>query len=149
MLSGFVSESRPASRRNDRPASLGIRRGGGSFAQKANVDFILKALMSVDDALSGEVRARHLAFDKSRDGPTGWQSEYNLVPIKLGENADVKEVFSAFVEPVEGGGTRLAAVKKNKMGKSKLKQLGTDRSTRTQEGDRGMRRTGARLEPYP
>jgi hypothetical protein len=89
----------------------------GSFAQKANVDFILKALVNVDDALSGEVKARHLAFDKLRDGRTGWQSEYRLLPVKLGENADGKEVFSAFVESVEGGGVRLAAVKKDKVGR--------------------------------
>jgi hypothetical protein len=49
----------------------------GSFAQKANVDFILSALMTTgDDGLSGDVEARHLALTKSRDGPTGWQHEY-------------------------------------------------------------------------
>jgi AAA domain len=51
----------------------------GSFAQKANVDFILSALMTTgDDALSGDVKARHLALTKWRDGPTGWQHEYKL-----------------------------------------------------------------------
>jgi hypothetical protein len=59
------------------------------------------------------------ALSKWRDGPTGWQHEYKLASVQLGENADGKEVWSAFVEPVEGGGTRLAAVKKDKVGKGR------------------------------
>jgi hypothetical protein len=90
----------------------------GSFAQKANVDFILSALMtSGDDGLSGDVKARHLALTKWRDGPTGWQSEYKLVPVKLGEDADGRAAYSAYVEPVEGGGTRIASVRKDKVGR--------------------------------
>jgi AAA domain len=90
----------------------------GSFAQKANVDFILSALMtSGDDGLSGEVKARHLVLTKWRDGPTGWQREYKLVPVKLGEDADGRAAFSAYVEPVEGGGIRIASLRKDKVGR--------------------------------
>jgi len=52
-----------------------------------------------------------------RDDPTGWQHQYKLTGIRLGEGADGRDVFSAYVEPIEGGGTRLAAVKKDKVGR--------------------------------
>jgi hypothetical protein len=67
----------------------------GSFAQKANVDFILSALMTTgDDALGGDVKARHLALTKWRDGPTGWQHECKLKGIRLGEDAYGRNSFA-------------------------------------------------------
>jgi hypothetical protein len=89
----------------------------GSFALKANVDTILSVLMSADDdALSGEVKGRHIALTKWRDGPTGWQSEFQLASVKIGVNDDGEDIFSAVVAPVVNA-TRLGAVKRSKVGR--------------------------------
>jgi hypothetical protein len=85
-----------------------------SFAGKANVDTVITVLMTTDDdALSGEVKARHIALTKWRDGPTGWQSEFEMKSIEVGARPDGRAVYSAYVAPVENG-TRIAAPKKDK-----------------------------------
>jgi hypothetical protein len=59
----------------------------GSFAQKANVDFLLSIYIkraNDNDPLS-EVVSRHIHLSKYRDGPEGWQREFRLQSVPVGE----------------------------------------------------------------
>jgi hypothetical protein len=87
----------------------------GSFAQKANVDFLLSIYIkraNDNDPLS-DVISRHIHLSKYRDGPEGWQHEFRLQSVPVGERRDGKTVFSAYVVPVEGG-SRIGVMKKPK-----------------------------------
>jgi hypothetical protein len=88
-----------------------------SYAGKAGGDTELTVLKSDDDdALSGNVTARHISLTKYRDGETGWQSEFALKSVLVGQTPRGKDVFSAYVSQVENG-SRIAA-KKDKKDKS-------------------------------
>jgi hypothetical protein len=95
----------------------------GSFASKANSDVVLSVTVDYvgDDRIRAEVLHRHLILTKSRDGEQGWQSEFKLESVCLGQDARGKKRYSAYVEPVEGGGvkrvqpSRQATKKHNKL----------------------------------
>jgi hypothetical protein len=90
----------------------------GSFAIKAGAHTVLSVLAEFEDVLSGVAKCRHVVLTKWRDGEAGWQSEFTLTKIKVGEipaEPENKPVFSAHVTPVEDG-IKLAAVKKGKIG---------------------------------
>jgi hypothetical protein len=89
----------------------------GSFASKAGADTVLSVLVDFLEALSGTAKSRHLVLTKWRDGEAGWQSEFTLTSVKVGEKADGTDAFSAYVAPVENGGTKIALVKKGEIGR--------------------------------
>jgi hypothetical protein len=65
-----------------------------------------------DDRLSGKVKHRHIQLTKSRDHSTDWQCEFTLEPVLVGYRKDDTEVYSACVQPIDGGGVRIAQIKK-------------------------------------
>jgi hypothetical protein len=88
----------------------------GSFAQKANVDFLLSIYIkraNDNDPLS-DVISRHIHLSKYRDGPEGWQREFRLQSVPVGERRDGKTVFSAYVVPIDPDKASRLLVEKKK-----------------------------------
>jgi hypothetical protein len=93
-----------------------ISRGpAGSFALKANVDFLLTIVVKREgDNPLGAILSRHLIVTKSRDGVEGWQCEFELESVFMGHNRKDKKIYTAVVKPkfdgsrlvVEGAGKK-------------------------------------------
>jgi hypothetical protein len=70
----------------------------GSFVLTADPDFILSIFREAE--LSGVVKRRSLSVTKNRRGPTGWQCDFNLVPVTVCKDADGVEVNCPYVKPL-------------------------------------------------
>jgi hypothetical protein len=103
----FVATSAGLSRIADASggAVLGVAHHGkdiskgvaGSFAQKANVDFILSALMTTgDDGLSGDVKATDVSSEKARPSRPAF-----LLALPVGMRRHLaKTKISEYIRPV-------------------------------------------------
>jgi hypothetical protein len=93
-----------------------ISRGpAGSFALKANVDFLITLIVKhVGNDVLQPVESRHLIVTKSRDGQEGWQCEFKLESVFMGKNRKGKDIYTAVLVPVLNGSRLMSAAKGKK-----------------------------------